>query len=1523
MVRSKYSTSLLLVAIFLLSSIAPILTSADTSGRAQINWSNEVTINSDYTVIVTDELVIAACTNVTLGNNARIFIEGRLTVEGTESCPVYFDYAGAQDHRGIQFNSSSNGRGSKIDNLSIVHSVYGITIYGSDPYIANLTVYDADDVGVDLFNSATPTIRDLKIIEAGQDWNFPTYWRYGIGLSIGAGSAPNVDGVEMNNLATRGLNFWGNSGGLFRNISIDNVTGATLALAAGIWVEDSRPLIESAEIDRADHGTIVRHSDDSLTTRAVIRDIEITNSMYKGLLIDKLDRTNYTNYQSAVIDGLRISGTGGDDAKTAGLATSTVEVNATGAWIENAELEDNDAVGLRLYFVDSTSTFTNWTINNTGEENAGAHSAGVSVRSSYFAAYLNNFEISNSPGPGIYSTNGGAIQGTNWNLHNNGEEGFYLNSAAAIVDGLNLSQNGASGVHINDARYVYLSNLSSYQNSDAGMKFSEANDIESTSGDISCSICSSVEDEKGIILTDSVDIYLDEIKVHDPLNGSAIDIDNSGLSLGVQGGSFHLTNAEIWTNNSLPAINIVQAEGEIDGLDMYGSHGGIVWDADHNVERQSIMSNVSLSGTACLSLSNHDDLVGVGNEITSECTGSIEFTNSQVNWSRLTDLANHELELDSNSHLHLHQPSGIDFTITDLQAGAWIDVAWDVEVWVVNNFSNGIPSASIDFSFNQLESNFSVTADQLGRITVTDLVGKRYTYNGETPYSVVSIDCSYDSVSNNTSTILDQNQNVWCHLPLQNQAPFLIWDTPVDEEIFPSQALVNFDASRTWDLDNDSISWEWTSSIDGLIGTTSQFNANDPTAVNLQTLSDGIHIITAKVCDDAGHCVEQNRTIELSNQPPVIVVSTQPGLFNDKLEIPITKPLSFSLNGTYDPENDTLTCTWTWPDHSVNATNCASYSGNISFADMTITNFILTLSVSDGINQATEWPVEVTLSNEMPIPSFTVERMGNLSEDEITLTSTSIDPENDEIQYLWTSSIDGVLSNDSIWTGHLSRGTHIITLSVNDGRMEHLDKVSENSTMLVVRNSPPKAVINSPIANLSYDSSHLFEFNSTGSGDWDSACFTFPENLTWHCAENEPESGSEWLIYTWESDLDGRLTEDGSDWLIFESYLSAGLHNVTFTIDDGINNPVSSSIMIDVSPSAPVLGLVSPNLEQGYNSSDILLFDISDSIDHDGDNFTFTLESNLLDDALLIDQDPYSSYQLSLPAGLHSLTFTMLDDSGLSRVENIELLVVESDPFAVIFEPLNNQKYQAGEIVILDSIGTIDADDDLTKREWRLYVPGENYPRVLSSASYHEEYLLPGAHHISLYVEDRREGSDETHINITVYSSDPDLNNLSVKYDNVNPGESVLVKIEVELIDPDGTTSHIEANLTNGDELISFNLTYDDKKQVWTGQVEIIVSEKGNPYLVVTAYDGEVFASKTHNFNFEPIVEDNSAMVAIAGGVGGFVILSLLIAVLIIRRRKKLIEIELADIDLIDNWGTFSGEIESIAPEDSILETEK
>ena len=283
---------------------------------------------------------------------------------------------------------------------------------------------------------------------------------------------------------------------------------------------------------------------------------------------------------------------------------------------------------------------------------------------------------------------------------------------------------------------------------------------------------------------------------------------------------------------------------------------------------------------------------------------------------------------------------------------------------------------------------------------------------------------------------------------------------------------------------------------------------------------------------------------------------------------------------------------------------CVNGTGSLTFADEIVTTFDLTLIVSDSVNQPSEWVIPVELYNEMPNASFETTRPGNLSEDIVTLTSTTIDPEGDQITYLWESNLDGVLSNQSSWQGYLSRGTHVITLSVNDGRMEHVNSTSIASETLLVKNSPPKAVISSPAIGDEHDSSHLFEFNASGSGDYDSACETFPANIDWHCSGFEPASGSEYLIYRWESDIDGILQEDGSDWLIFETHLSNGLHTITLTLDDGINPQVSESMMINVDPSAPVLVLNSPDIERGYLSSEIIELDLRDSVDYDGDLFS-------------------------------------------------------------------------------------------------------------------------------------------------------------------------------------------------------------------------------------------------------------------------------------------------------------------------------
>ncbi|MEK9738578.1 MAG: hypothetical protein VW438_02490, partial [Euryarchaeota archaeon] len=58
-------------------------------------------------------------------------------------------------------------------------------------------------------------------------------WRYGIGLSVGANSAPTLDGLIADGLITRAVNYWGNSGGLLSIREISTISGATLAVGRG------------------------------------------------------------------------------------------------------------------------------------------------------------------------------------------------------------------------------------------------------------------------------------------------------------------------------------------------------------------------------------------------------------------------------------------------------------------------------------------------------------------------------------------------------------------------------------------------------------------------------------------------------------------------------------------------------------------------------------------------------------------------------------------------------------------------------------------------------------------------------------------------------------------------------------------------------------------------------------------------------------------------------------------------------------------------------------------------------------------------------------------------------------------------------------------------------------------------------------------------------------------------------------------------------------------------------------------
>ena len=1508
-----------------------------TSGRAQTTWSGVVELTESYTVNVTDELIIAPCTVVKLANAARLFVDGRILVQGDSSCAVTLETINTGLHYGIQFNQSSYGRGSIIDNLSIVNSMYGVTIYGSNPALNNVTVVNPSRVAVDLFSSANPTIRDLVVDQAGRGFSYAD-WRYGIGLSVGAGSAPVVERAVLSDMRIRGLNIWGDSGGIFSGVTIDNVTAeGALAISAGVWVEDSRPLITNVSVDKSDYGMLIRHIDDGGYTRAVVRDCLITNSMYRGIYVDKANHTNFTNYESADFTNTVVRGTGGPNAKTSNIGFAAIEVNATGAWFENTLIEDSTTVGLRLYFVDSSTTFRNLKIINSGDVGQGAHAAGLAIRSSFFAPTFDGLEISGSPGPGVSATSGGAMQGSNWFLHNNTEDGLFVDSSTLIIDDLHLSDNGQSGAHIFDSRYVTLSNLTAIGNGNlglvdveqAGLLFEKSNDIESNSGDVTCNHCTvSNSAGVGVMVKDSVDLWLNHLLVEN--NAPAYDpisIDNSGLTIGQQGGQVNMhditVNTERLGTDSGPAVNINRAAANIDLILMHGNHTGLIWNGDNNGNYPSSLSRAQLSGSSCLVLTEHTSMSGSDNVITPQCSGSLTLQNSQVNWSKLTDLTQSTvINLDSFSKLHLHQPVDIAFSDAIIAPSGEIDVAWDISVWVQNNNSNGIPDAPVQLSFDQYEPNAQQNTNQDGYVTFPDFIGQRWTNIGPSTTSTVTISCSYDGQSNSSSIQLDDNKIVYCQLPLDNQAPFLYWDSPETSSVFPSSSAVEFNATRSWDLDDDELIWEWTSSLDGVIGNTAVFVVNNGSTSQL--LSDGVHQITARLCDDKDNCVQETRTIELSNLVPVVFVEFTPGLNSlNELLVPRTGTLVVNLTGTYDPEGDELNC-WistsyglSHPDQTTSPSSCEDLieytfplSSNSTEMAPSSDSFTLFVNVDDGVNPTVSLTYDTILYNEIPEPIFTVIREDNYSQNTVTLDgSQTIDPEGDNLAVEFYSSLDGVLQwsdepSGNVWQGFLSRGIHTIEMRVTDDALENNNIYKTSSTLVTVLNSAPIAVIKSPTQSDVYDSSDLVILSANGSGDFDSVCSTFNDIGFWHCSNNEPAQGSEYLQVSWTSNLDGRLSSTNQEGLYYAERLSSGLHTITLEIDDGINLPVSDTTIVEVSKSPPVLELSTPDTTKIYQSEDYIFWNAVNSMDYDGDPFTMTVSSNLHNEPILESVDPSITHMSKLIAGIHEITIVLTDSDGMERVETIAISVNPSAPSVLIESPNEGESFIGGSEIILDESST-DADFDIVFRQWEIIDKSTGNTAFTSSSSSDSLTLAPGEYLVTLTVRDSITNIATDSRDIRVENTDPvlDSNTLIVDPGELISGKLTRVDVSVVLSDPDGTTQDVSATIIHGIQVWNFDLQDLDGDGQWEGYVEVNPEKSGRPSLKITATDGQGDSATISQVSRTIVVnnaEEAKTNVAFVAGSGAFIILILLTSIMIARRRRIRLEDE-----LIESWDAF------------------
>ena len=1518
-----------------------------SSSKSTTVWNGTINLVDGYTVESGEILIVEAGTQINLGDDKDILVAGRMTVQGTSSSPVILNSI-MGNHDGLIFNSSSNGLGSKIDNLTIRNSEYGVTIYDSNPTLNNLRVENADLVAIDLFDSASPRINDLIIEGGGQDIPLNTNWRKGIGLSVGASSSPIVNGAIINDLVTRGLNYWGNSGGIISNLHVSNISGATTSIAAGIWVEDSLPLITESSVTRSDNGIYVRHITQGWNTRPTFSNVVVEDSQYRGVMVEQYNHSQFSNLpMNAVFTNLVIRGTGGVDAKTPGLGIAALDVNTSGIRIEGALIENNPVVGFRAYMIDSSMVVNNLTLLDNGENGFSVpfnDRAGLFWRSSNWGTSgpptLNNLVVRNSSGSGVLLWKGGA-QGSNWNISDNGASGVDFREFHPDVNAVHSFNNTGHGISVKDSSNVELeyivtsgNGINSLSSSlGSGFYFEESNDVVSGGKNVSCYMCSSFNDEWGVTVRDSIDLQLIDLIIDESTQNPSLDIDNSGIS---HQGNIILDNITIFSacdfedagdcSDDREAMKLNNVDAEINSLQLSSEVCGIYWKAKGDMTSYINNSMVSASsdcynsGKKAFQLADHTQLEGQNLDLSFAPVG---LENSMVNISNsiAPSISLNQVELKSSSHLRWISPSvvsdeidNVEFTTSD----SILDLMWNVEVHVLNQYLNHIPYSSVNLSFDQFESDHFATMPYEGIDVLGPFVGKRWTpVNNWSNVNNVYTGCDYDSVHNNSNSFeLNNDISVTCILEISNQPPIIVWNQPFDDEEFASGSEVIFDASDSWDLDNELITFTWSSSVDGEITESCEsINSNDSVIIangNIQCLSDGIHQITLEVCDTSNNCAIEVRAIELTNSPPLLTVDTTPDISAwGTLYLGKTASVNIDLTGTSDPENDELSC-WVKASHEQNETYLSDCPGQINKTFPLAPNqFTVTVYATDGIHSPVTWTFNVELFNELPTASFEISRTGLKSQDILSLDGTStFDPEGDEIKFEFWSNIDGLIHSgitpvDSIeWSGTLSKGDHVITMYASDDIPNHAGRWTSSESTLSIDNSPPVALISFPYNDYSTDSGYLIPFDASGSGDWDIACVDL-ENSTGLICNHFSDSSKDLVSVLWQSNL---ISEPiGSEWK-FEARLPAGEHEISLIIDDGDGGNAEYSITITVEEAAPVLVLTSPQENIDVYSNLPVLFDFRESFDPDGNDFTVSVFSDLMESPILENKTNDYWYNDYIPAGNHILSFILTDSTGKDSVYSQTLNVFETSPVAGIRDFSDGQYIPPGREIILNASPSYDYDDDIILYEWSL---GDG--TSIGDKEQISVYFPPGPVRINLIVTDSRGASDSISINLTIGASSPILSELKITPNSLVFNEVNSIFITVKLDDLDGTTGTLFCKFKSGEIDREFQLRDDGSEgdliagdNIWTLQTALLIDDGGTAKVEVWAIDGEIVSPVLIELlPIENEEERNLVSWLFSGGLPLLLVMltiSIILGILYsIRRRKELAK----DLEMIESWSTF------------------
>jgi PKD repeat protein len=244
-----------------------------------------------------------------------------------------------------------------------------------------------------------------------------------------------------------------------------------------------------------------------------------------------------------------------------------------------------------------------------------------------------------------------------------------------------------------------------------------------------------------------------------------------------------------------------------------------------------------------------------------------------------------------------------------------------------------------------------------------------------------------------------------------NQAPVAAFT--VDPTTGPAPLEVDLDGLGSSDPNGDLLTYTWD------LGDGAQATGS---TVSHQYLAEATYTISLTVADPAGlQDTATGQLVVTANAPPVADFSFIPRGTQRPLEV------FFDASASADTPGDALTFAWDFGDGSVGTGETVDHTFNSVVGD---TPVVLTVTDSGGLSTSTT--KNVTVPNRRPSARFTVVPETGMQPLEVTVTSSSSDPDGDTITHAWDFGDGATATGITAVHTYANEGRFTITLTVED-----------------------------------------------------------------------------------------------------------------------------------------------------------------------------------------------------------------------------------------------------------------------------------------------------------------------------------------------------------------------------------------------------------------------------------------------------------------------------------------------------------